>query len=262
MISQDTSAYGVDIKYAAEPLERPRGPGEISRSRPRARRVRRLGAAALRLPLPACRRCHCADGRRQSSALSRRAVPARQSRLCSNACGGRRRRKRRWSASVPGATICPSLTIRSTFIVGFPGRDRRRFRPPARLARRGAARSRRLLPLRAGRRRRGQRSRRRGARYASKRSAIIASWRTSRRFRKSASSAKSATASASSSTRSTPNRGAAGSIPRKAAVKGDAPQIDGAVHVASRRPLRVGEIATVKIERADAYDLHGAAVGY
>jgi ribosomal protein S12 methylthiotransferase len=32
--------------------------------------------------------------------------------------------------------------------------------------------------------------------------------------------------------------------------------------VQSRRPLRVGEIATVKIERADAYDLYGTAVGY
>jgi ribosomal protein S12 methylthiotransferase len=42
----------------------------------------------------------------------------------------------------------------------------------------------------------------------------------------------------------------------------DAPEIDGAVYVASRRPLRVGEIATVKIERADAYDLHGTAVGF
>ena len=28
------------------------------------------------------------------------------------------------------------------------------------------------------------------------------------------------------------------------------------------RPLRIGEIATVKIERADAYDLHGTAVGF
>lgn len=44
--------------------------------------------------------------------------------------------------------------------------------------------------------------------------------------------------------------------------KADAPEIDGVVHVASRRPLRVGEIATVKIERADAYDLHGTAVGF
>jgi ribosomal protein S12 methylthiotransferase len=41
----------------------------------------------------------------------------------------------------------------------------------------------------------------------------------------------------------------------------DAPEIDGAVYVASRRPLRVGEIATVRIERADEYDLHGTAVG-
>ena len=44
--------------------------------------------------------------------------------------------------------------------------------------------------------------------------------------------------------------------------KADAPEIDGAVHVASRRPLRVGEIATVKIERTDNYDLHGTAVGF
>jgi len=44
--------------------------------------------------------------------------------------------------------------------------------------------------------------------------------------------------------------------------KSDAPEIDGAVHVASRRPLRVGEIATVKIERADDYDLYGMAVGF
>ncbi len=42
----------------------------------------------------------------------------------------------------------------------------------------------------------------------------------------------------------------------------DAPEIDGTVYVASRRPLRVGEIATVKVERADAYDLHGTAVGF
>jgi ribosomal protein S12 methylthiotransferase len=48
----------------------------------------------------------------------------------------------------------------------------------------------------------------------------------------------------------------------KGRSKGDAPQIDGTVFVESRRPLRVGEIATVKIERADAYDLYGSVVGY
>jgi len=52
--------------------------------------------------------------------------------------------------------------------------------------------------------------------------------------------------------------GAAG----KGRTKGDAPEIDGTVHVTSHRPLRIGEIATVKIDRADAYDLHGTVVGF
>ena len=39
----------------------------------------------------------------------------------------------------------------------------------------------------------------------------------------------------------------------------DAPEIDGNVHVSSRLPLRVGDIVTVKIDRADAYDLYGTA---
>nr|WP_244427323.1 30S ribosomal protein S12 methylthiotransferase RimO [Methyloferula stellata] len=42
--------------------------------------------------------------------------------------------------------------------------------------------------------------------------------------------------------------------------KGDAPEIDGKVHITSHRPLRPGEIVSVKIERADAYDLFGSAV--
>jgi ribosomal protein S12 methylthiotransferase len=48
----------------------------------------------------------------------------------------------------------------------------------------------------------------------------------------------------------------------KGRSKGDAPQIDGTVYLTTRRPLRIGEIATVRIERADAYDLHGTVVGY
>jgi len=57
----------------------------------------------------------------------------------------------------------------------------------------------------------------------------------------------------------TPGGGAAGAA-AKGRSKADAPDIDGAVHVASRRPLRAGDIVSVKIEHADAYDLHGAAV--
>jgi ribosomal protein S12 methylthiotransferase len=48
----------------------------------------------------------------------------------------------------------------------------------------------------------------------------------------------------------------------KGRSKADAPEIDGAVYLSSRRPLRVGEIVTAKIERADAYDLHGIVAGF
>jgi len=48
----------------------------------------------------------------------------------------------------------------------------------------------------------------------------------------------------------------------KGRSKADAPEIDGAVYLSSRRPLRVGEIVTAKIERADAYDLHGSVAGF
>jgi ribosomal protein S12 methylthiotransferase len=40
--------------------------------------------------------------------------------------------------------------------------------------------------------------------------------------------------------------------------KYDAPEIDGTVKVTSRRPVRVGDIVTVKVEASDAYDLHGS----
>ena len=48
----------------------------------------------------------------------------------------------------------------------------------------------------------------------------------------------------------------------KGRSKADAPEIDGSVYVSSRRPLKIGDIVTVKIERADEYDLHGSAAGF
>ena len=51
-----------------------------------------------------------------------------------------------------------------------------------------------------------------------------------------------------------------GATEAKGRSKGDAPQIDGAVHIATRRPLRPGDIVTVRIDRSDAYDLWGTAV--
>jgi ribosomal protein S12 methylthiotransferase len=51
----------------------------------------------------------------------------------------------------------------------------------------------------------------------------------------------------------------AGPTVAKGRTKWDAPEIDGSIHVASRRPLRPGDIVSVKVERADAYDLFGVA---
>jgi ribosomal protein S12 methylthiotransferase len=48
----------------------------------------------------------------------------------------------------------------------------------------------------------------------------------------------------------------------KGRSKADAPDIDGAVYLSSRRPLRVGEIVTARIDRADQYDLHGTVAGF
>jgi ribosomal protein S12 methylthiotransferase len=54
----------------------------------------------------------------------------------------------------------------------------------------------------------------------------------------------------------------AGPTVAKGRSKADAPEIDGAVYLSSRRPLRVGEIVTAKIECADEYDLHGSVAGF
>jgi ribosomal protein S12 methylthiotransferase len=43
----------------------------------------------------------------------------------------------------------------------------------------------------------------------------------------------------------------------KGRSKGDAPEIDGAVYVKSKRTLNVGDIVPVKIQKSDEYDLHG-----
>ena len=80
VISQDTSAYGVDIKYADSPWKDRQVRAKFFDLAQGARRARRLGPAAIRLPLPACRRSHRPDDRGQDSALSRHPVSARQPR--------------------------------------------------------------------------------------------------------------------------------------------------------------------------------------
>ena len=82
VISQDTSAYGVDIKYQPSLWQDREVRTRFFDLATGTRRARHLGAHALRLPLPACRRGHPADGRGQDPALSRHSVPARLARAC------------------------------------------------------------------------------------------------------------------------------------------------------------------------------------
>ena len=173
---------------------------------------------------------------------------------CSSACGGRRRRRRRWSASPPGAAICPDITLRSTFIVGFPGETDADFDlllqwlEEAALDRvgcfryepvRGAAANDLAAPVP------DEVKEVRWHRFMQAQQKISA-----RRLKRKVGSRQKVIIDE------------VGPSVVKGRSMADAPEIDGAVYVASRRPLRVGEIATVKIERADAYDLHGTAVGF
>jgi ribosomal protein S12 methylthiotransferase len=149
--------------------------------------------------------------------------------------------------------ICPELTIRSTFIVGFPGETEEDFRllldwlGEARLDRVGAFK---YEPVA------GARANDLGLQSVPEE---IKQSRWSRLMeRQQAISAKKLAAKVGKRIETIVDEGGASSA--KGRSKGDAPQIDGAVHIATRRPLRAGDIATVRIERANAYDLWGSAV--
>ena len=149
--------------------------------------------------------------------------------------------------------ICPDIAIRSTFIVGFPGETEEDFRllldwlDEAKLDRVGAFK---YEPVT-------------GARANDLGLEVVpdeikqSRWK---RFmeRQQAISARKLQAKVGKRIDVIIDDGGVGTA--KGRSKGDAPGIDGAVHVATRRPLRSGDIVTVKIDRADAYDLWATAV--
>jgi ribosomal protein S12 methylthiotransferase len=148
---------------------------------------------------------------------------------------------------------CPELTIRSTFIVGFPGETNEDFEAlldwlgEAKLDRVGAFR---YEPVE-------------GAQANSLGLCPVPSEIAEIRYRRlmEASSRISAARLREKVGKRLPVViDSAGPRSATGRTKGDAPEIDGTVHVSSRRPLRVGDIVTVKIDRSDAYDLHGTAV--
>ena len=178
VISQDTSAYGVDIKYRTG----------FWRGRPLKTRMTELagaalagkdaasgvGAAALCLPLSARRRSDSADGGGKNPAVSRRAVPAREpehtesdetpGKLGEQSC-----------AHQELARDLSRAHDTQHFHRRLPRRNRRRFRATAGISRGSTARPRRLLCLFAGRRREGERAAGPRAREKSRKNAKRAS---------------------------------------------------------------------------------------
>ncbi len=155
-------------------------------------------------------------------------------------------RIRAWRAA------CPELTIRSTFIVGFPGETEEDFRllldwlGEAKLDRVGAFRYEPVAGAPANH-----------LGLAPVADEIKQSrWK---RFmaRQQAISAKKLAAKVGKRLDVIVDEGGVGVV--KGRSKGDAPGIDGLVHLRTRRLLRAGDIVSVKIERADAYDLWGSA---
>jgi ribosomal protein S12 methylthiotransferase len=253
VISQDTSAYGVDLKYAASDWK---GRAVRARFLDLARELGELGVW-VRLhyvyPYPHVDEVIplMADGKvlpyldipfqhASPEVLRRMKRPAAQEKTLE--------RIARWRA------ICPELTIRSTFIVGFPGETDADFEmlldwlDAAELDRvgcfryepvKGAAANELAAPVP------DDVKEQRWHRFMQRQQAI-----SKRRLKRKV------------GTRQQVIIDALGPTVAKGRSRADAPEIDGAVYVASRRPLRVGEIATVRIERADEYDLHGTAVGF
>ncbi len=252
VISQDTSAYGTDLKYAssrwkerevrAKFLDLARELGEFGiwvrlhyvYPYPHVDDVIPLMADGKVLPYLDVPFQHASP-----AVLKRMRRPAAQEETL--------QRIRAWRQA------CPDLTIRSTFIVGFPGETENDFAEllawlsEAELDRVG-------FPLRGGCRR----SRERSGRARSRRGQRAALG--------SAHGASAGNFATAPQTEGRPARKGhhrrGGPEGAKGRSKADAPQIDGTVHLTSRRPLRIGEIATVRIDRTDAYDLHGAVVGY
>jgi len=149
--------------------------------------------------------------------------------------------------------LCPDITIRSTFIVGFPGETEDDFQllldwlDEAKLDRVGAFT---YEPVR------GAEANDLGLRPVQ--DEMKAARHRRLMLRQQTISAKKLAAKVGRRLEVIVDEG--GAHLAKGRTKGDAPEIDGAVHIATRRPLRAGDIATVKIERSDAYDLWGTAV--
>ena len=127
VISQDTSAYGRDIRYAES---RWRDRDVAARFLDLTRELgiaRGLGAAPLCLPLSACRQGRGADGERQCAPLYRCAVPARFAKSVEGDAPPGRSAKDPRAHHTRGARSAPTSRSARPSSSAFPARRRRIF---------------------------------------------------------------------------------------------------------------------------------------
>jgi ribosomal protein S12 methylthiotransferase len=253
VISQDTSAYGLDLKYAgsawkgrevrAKFLDLARELGELGAwvrlhyvyPYPHVDEVIGLMAEGKLLPYLDVPFQHASP-----DVLRRMKRPAAQEKTLERIAGWRE--------------ICPPLTLRSTFIVGFPGETEQDFQllldwlDEASLDRVGCFKYEAV----------------KGAAANDLAAAVPQELKEERyhRFMQKQQAISARRLKHKVGTRQQIIIDEVGPTVSKGRTKGDAPQIDGSAYVSSRRPLKVGEIVTARIERADPYDLHGSVVGF
>ena len=251
IVSQDTSAYGLDLGYATSPF----GDREVkARFLDLARELGRIGPwVRLHYVYPYPHVDEVVELMGDGGLLPYLDVPFQHASprvLKAMKRPGNQdktlERIRAWRA------IRPDLTIRSTFIVGFPGETEEDFQmllawlTEARLDRVGAFK---YEPVR-------------GARANDLGLPPVpdeikeSRWRRFMEHQGRISLARQKAKVGKRLDVLIDEGRAQGGVGRS---KGDAPEIDGKVHVASRRPLRAGDVVSVKIERADAYDVWGTA---
>jgi ribosomal protein S12 methylthiotransferase len=253
VISQDTSAYGIDLKYATSPwkdrevrakfLDLSRELGELGvwirlqyvYPYPHVDEVIGLMTEGKVLPYLDIPFQHASP-----AVLKQMRRPAAQDTTLA--------RIKKWREQ------CPDLALRSTFIVGFPGETDEDFQylldwlDEAQIDRLGCFKYEPVAGATSNKLDGAVPDEIKAARWNAlmARQQKISAQRLKRKV----------------GTRQQVIIDEVGPTVAKGRSKADAPEIDGSVYISSRRPLKVGDIVTVKIERADEYDLHGSAAGF
>ncbi|MER2534446.1 MAG: 30S ribosomal protein S12 methylthiotransferase RimO [Rhizobiaceae bacterium] len=252
VVSQDTSAYGVDIKYAPSQF----GEREVrAKFYDLAKELGELGIwVRLHYVYPYPHVAEIIPLMAEGKILPyldipfQHASPAVLKNMRRPAHGEKTlERIRGWRDA------CPDLALRSTFIVGFPGETEEDFQmlldwlDEARIDRAGCFK---YEPVK------GARSEALGLPEVAQ-EVKESRWH---RFMQRQQKISAARLAKKVGKRMPVIIDEANGLAAKGRTRHDAPEIDGNVHITSRRPIRVGDIVTVKIDRADAYDLYGQAV--